>query len=108
MKICTQCHIALPETMFYKNGKRLQSVCKLCHKSNIQHAYLNKIQQINEYKSCRGCRKCGDTRFYVLDFHHINSNDKEFSISDKVRVKFEHLIPEMDKCDILCANCHRE
>ena len=44
----------------------------------------------------------------MLDFHHANPKEKEFAISDAIRCKFENILPEMEKCDILCANCHRD
>ena len=52
------------------------------------------------------CAKCGETRLYIIEFHHINPGEKERTISqmrnlDKVR-------EEVKKCVCLCANCHRE
>lgn len=63
-----------------------------------------------EYKGCK-CQKCGlidDPCVY--DFHHRDSREKDFSIS---RMKnFLEITPtvkkEIDKCDLLCANCHRK
>lgn len=106
MKKCPQCNRELSIDNYYNPKK--QAICKDCHRANIRHTYQIKVDKINEYKSKRGCRKCGDKRFYVLDFHHSDPNEKEFAISDKIRNKFETLLPEMEKCDILCANCHRE
>lgn len=108
MKKCSQCQKELPETEYYKNGSRLASCCKDCHKQNIKNTYQQKIKTINEYKQSKGCRKCGDARFYVLEFHHPDPDMKDFTISDKIRNKFEDILPEIEKCDVLCANCHRE
>lgn len=62
-----------------------------------------------EYKGGR-CEKCGYTKCIdALEFHHIDPTKKDFTISSKgythswEKVKFE-----LDKCMILCANCHRE
>lgn len=56
------------------------------------------------------CERCGyDRCIDALEFHHVNSSGKDFSISDKgytrswIKVK-----EELDKCMLLCANCHRE
>jgi len=52
-----------------------------------------------------GYDQCGD----ALEFHHNSASEKDFGISDKgytrswIKVK-----EELDKCQILCANCHRE
>ena len=54
------------------------------------------------------CAKCGETRTYLLDFHHINPEEKEFTIGVLKRGAKEKLQEEIDKCICLCANCHRE
>lgn len=43
----------------------------------------------------------------VFDFHHLF--DKEFAVSGNVMEKsLENLKKELDKCEILCSNCHRQ
>ena len=42
----------------------------------------------------------------VYDFHHRDPKEKEFAFG-KVNHSFENLKSELDKCDLLCANCHR-
>ena len=62
-----------------------------------------------EYKGgkCQLCNysKCID----ALEFHHIDSSKKEFGIGDKGYTRsWDKVRNELDKCIILCANCHRE
>ncbi len=62
-----------------------------------------------EYKGgkCSICNynKCID----ALDFHHLNPNTKMFSPSDNGHTRsWEKQKIELDKCILLCANCHRE
>jgi hypothetical protein len=53
------------------------------------------------------CAKCGyNSCLDALDFHHRDSSEKEFAIG-KYR-KLEDALIELKKCDLLCANCHRE
>lgn len=60
-----------------------------------------------EYKGGK-CEKCGyDKCIAALEFHHINPLEKEYQVS-KVSNSFEKLKKEADKCQLLCANCHRE
>lgn len=55
------------------------------------------------------CRICGYARCAAaLDFHHPNPNAKEFSISARMSLPWELIVRELDKCLLLCANCHRE
>lgn len=62
-----------------------------------------------EYKGGK-CGKCGYSRCVdALDFHHTDQNTKEFSISHTgVTRSWEIIKVELDKCELLCANCHRE
>jgi len=52
-----------------------------------------------------GYHKCAQT----LEFHHLAPNEKDFGISAKGYTrKWEKIQQELDKCVLLCANCHRE
>ena len=53
-----------------------------------------------------GCKLCGTRDFRCLQFHHRDSKTKSFCISSNVCMKYERIREEMDKCDVLCANCH--
>lgn len=109
-KICTRCKKELPITEFHKNANRKtnHSFCKACHNKAIQQVYLNKTNALNKYKENLGCKKCGDKRFYLLDFHHTNANEKTITISKALKRSLEFIMEEVKKCDVLCANCHRE
>lgn len=108
MKVCSQCNKLLPLDKYYKNGNRLASCCKSCHSRNIRNKYYEKVEKINKYKSNKGCKRCGEKRHWLLDFHHSDPSQKEFCISDAIRNKYETILPEIEKCDVLCSNCHRD
>ncbi len=61
------------------------------------------------YKGGR-CQLCGYDKYQgALDLHHIDRKRKEFSISDKGHSRsWERVKKELDKCILVCANCHRE
>ena len=62
---------------------------------------------INMIKAERGCAECGyNAHPAALDFNHTRG-EKMFSISQDVKVALHRLRAEIDKCDVLCANCHR-
>lgn len=54
---------------------------------------------------CQDCKKSFPTPVY--DFHHLNPNEKEHSIAKLFMGSWEKLLVELDKCVLLCANCHR-
>ena len=62
-----------------------------------------------EYKGNK-CEICGyDKCSEALDFHHNNPNEKDFTISDRnLILDWIEIKKELDKCSLLCANCHRE
>lgn len=66
-------------------------------------------EELIAYKGGK-CEKCGyDKCIAALDFHHINPEEKDFAISNSnIYKNIEALKQEVDKCMLLCANCHRE
>ena len=56
------------------------------------------------------CVFCGyDKCIRALEFHHIENNEKDFGISEKGYTRsWEKVKEELDKCILVCANCHRE
>lgn len=56
------------------------------------------------------CLKCGETHPGVLDFHHRNPDEKELTIGHAVvsEVALSRVKKEIEKCDVLCSNCHRK
>lgn len=62
-----------------------------------------------EYKGGK-CERCGYNKCIVaLDFHHLDPSQKDFTISNRnVDWDWEVVKQEVDKCILLCANCHRE
>ena len=58
------------------------------------------------------CEICGyDKCIYALEFHHLDPMEKEFNIgayTGNMNVNLEAVFNEVDKCILVCANCHRE
>lgn len=54
------------------------------------------------------CTDCGN-EFppYVYDFHHLDPTIKDSTIAQIMGRKWENIVSELDKCVLLCANCHR-
>lgn len=71
--------------------------------------YRRKIRAlVNTIKEENPCVDCGNSYpFYIMDFHHRDPSTKSFTIGDTPRGK-NLVLDEIAKCDVLCANCHRE
>lgn len=57
------------------------------------------------------CEHCGySANIAALEFHHMNPEEKEFQVDLRAfsNHSLEKLEAELDKCELLCSNCHRE
>lgn len=69
-----------------------------------------KIKQMAiDYKGGK-CKICGYNRYPgALEFHHIDENGKDFRLSVKGLTRsWERTGQELDKCILVCSNCHKE
>lgn len=110
-KICSKCKLEKDLSEFY-NKRDNSGTSRYCKKCAIEQVFTRqrnfKIQCINYLgDKCEICdySKCAD----ALEFHHINPSEKEFCVSKAKCTTFSDKIKsELDKCQLLCANCHRE
>jgi len=65
---------------------------------------------LNEYKNNKFCVTCKESATPCLDFHHIDPQNKIESIAwfPNKGYSIKKLHEEIDKCIIICANCHRK
>ena len=109
-KTCTQCLQSLPRTLehFHRNGGHyFSSKCKSCHNlyNKTRKSYAK--NWLKEYKQTLSCIQCGFDDSRALVFHHREPNTKSFTIGDNIgRRSQKNMINEINKCDVLCANCH--
>lgn len=68
--------------------------------------YRERIEWLDSIKT--PCVKCGESRPWVIQFHHINPLNKSFCISQQHSKTKEEVLSEVEKCVCLCANCHKE
>ena len=82
------------------------------NKVNYISRQREKRQEIREWlrdlKEGVECQKCGESDPACLTFHHREPDEKEFTISFAInqRLSRKRILAEMEKCDVLCANCH--
>ena len=83
--------------------------CSYCLKDNVQRRRRELKHRAVAYKGGK-CESCGYCKSVAaLDFHHVDSSTKEFGISAGGWTRtWERMKPELDKCILLCSNCHRE
>lgn len=131
LKICGgNCKRELPTTSEFfaerklKTKNVLQWQCRDCqkeyrkiHYDNNKQKYIDKakintkiqVDKFKEFKKTLKCSECNEKRWWVLDFHHVDSNEKEYNVSNMIRnCSFKKIKKEIEKCIILCSNCHRD
>ena len=109
-KKCNTCGEVKPLSEF-----STQKQCKDGHTSDCKDCRATRQQQIRrtskvraiEYKGGK-CENCGGVFHYAaFDFHHVNPEEKEINPSAMRHWSWDRQKAELDKCVLLCANCHR-
>ena len=112
-KKCYMCGHTKPTTDFYKASGRkdgLQTQCKECsmlYKKGKRDVIREKI---NQYKLQAGCVDCGyDKHPHALELDHLPDSEKFRAIGAMLSQYYtwEAIQKEMEKCEVVCANCHR-
>jgi hypothetical protein len=65
---------------------------------NVEKKFKNQKQIFHLHN------KCSEQRHWLLDFHHIDPNKKDFQLSQGERYGWEKVQKEIDKCIVLCSN----
>ncbi len=135
MRTCTKCGETKAESEFFVKDRktgRLHAQCKLCYKEHrrtyyYEHyenhkesyrtrakAYREKVKleyrtNMLDFMKGKSCVTCGESDIVVLELDHIDPTTKRFSISQAVKLgqKWESVLEEIEKCQVLCANCHK-
>lgn len=112
MKVCRYCHERQPEEAFdicrVVKGKIYRRLkCKNCKRiyNNQRRAKLR--DWIISYKKTLVCERCGFSDFRALQFHHKGDDEKASNVADMAEFSVESVRREIDKCIVLCSNCHR-
>jgi hypothetical protein len=124
MKVCAKCGRAKPLGQFHRSTRRGHQLwCKECRrtydrayfarnreKRRLQaKAHRRRLAEWNsEIKASTSCADCGCS-FHpaAMEWDHLPGTEKVAEISDLVRAgKTLALREELQKCELVCANCH--
>lgn len=100
---CRKCHREYDKTI-YKNSEKRRDTIRNCkrNKTEANRIYVRIIKESNP------CTDCGiKYPHYVMDFDHLK--DKVVNVADLANsdVSTKRIQKEIDKCELVCANCHR-
>jgi hypothetical protein len=128
MRKCYRCHEEKPVDEFAwrrKHKNQRDSFCRPCRSAyGKEHYQANKARYIAQaaivsqrrrqertqwlldYFMSHPCVDCGEKDPVVLEFDHLR--DKLFNVGTELHDRnWESVLAEIDKCEIVCANCHR-
>lgn len=123
---CCECHAEKPDEEFHRERRTTRGRsyrCKTCKRAKDRakntpekladaRRRLNaKRDEVNARFKNVPCMDCG-VRYpsYVMDFDHRDPSTKLFNIATELRGCYitQRILDEIAKCDVVCANCHRE
>ena len=128
MKLCGACREEKEDGEFYRKGGKLQSKCKECQRAYYRLYYVrnkprfisknrrNKNRQRARLRALaweakrRPCQDCDGTFHpWVMEFDHRDGTSKAAAVANLVSkgCPDARLLAEIEKCDVVCANCHR-
>lgn len=129
MKQCTLCKQEKPLSEYNKKASRpdgKQNVCRECNRIRSRQYYAenkekhkqdilkrknanigNSQRKVVEYLKNHPCVDCNESDIIVLEFDH--QRDKFKNVSEMVMqgYTFERILKEIEKCEVVCANCHK-
>lgn len=101
---CKPCHNIRSKTSYQKNKKpyiERAKIFRLTQKKRLA-AYLNELKSF-------GCSICEETRYWCIDFHHVDASTKDYEISELLSFgSINKVIVELQKCVPVCKNCHAD
>lgn len=123
---CNKCKALKTITEFpIRTGAKRHGICKECfraysrtHYKKYRQRYLDRaaaqraelIAWVRNLKKSTPCADCKlHFPYYVMDFDHLDGDEKAFGIAIAIQHSYSwrRLRAEIEKCEIVCANCHR-
>jgi len=102
--------------MAWDNEARREWYKKNAEKERARLAKSNKKRRAElvawwkDYKSTLSCELCPEDHPACIDFHHKDADEKEETLANAVKRGWsrKRILAEVDKCMIVCSNCHRK
>ena len=114
MNTCKHCNVELTQDNWrFMGRKRPAYTCRVCEREQANSRKKAIREYVAYYKRERGCYNCGyNEHHYALDLAHRDRAEKTNSYKSNTSAynpnwSLDRLKQELEKCDVLCSNCHR-
>lgn len=112
-RTCYKCKEAKHIDFFYKRSHRdnsYQPYCKNCFNKIFSERWIKRKIWAIKYKGGK-CLDCDisypESPYVVFDFHHLDPIEKDMDWNKMKLRNIKSIKKELDKCELLCSNCHR-
>lgn len=132
-KTCNKCKLEKSDNDFFfrdKSNNKRHNLCKECygtsrrgkeHYLKYKDEYVARAMARNaivrdenffhlmDFLSGKKCVDCGESDIVVFEFDHRDPSIKKYTVSRMLSkaLSWKTILTEIDKCDIICANCHK-
>lgn len=97
-----------PKKFYRCRAKKKGRYCKSCFNKYQNARWIERKRQAIKFKGGK-CENCGleSTHYSIYDFHHRRGSKKDLNWSQLKKMAWPTIVEELEKCDLLCSNCHR-
>ena len=114
-RICKSCKCerpldltGFPSAGIIKGVQYYRHKCIQCYSKQKLDESNKRMDKFREYKKTLKCNRCGYDDHRALEFHHPNDDKDKFDPCVIARNRsWNNVIKELNKCEVLCSNCHR-
>lgn len=91
------------QQQYYQNNKQYYA-------DKAKNRKLRNRLLFAEFKKSLKCEQCGEDHIATLDFHHNDPSSKDILVSKAIATgrSLKSVFDEVEKCTVLCSNCHRK
>src|SRR5262245_14610993 len=121
-RVCGRCRNELPLSAFNRHPKGYQWWCRSCFREYFRERGAKHRRQssasrkkrrlaarryVREHLETLACVDCGEGEAVVLEFDHLREKLRELSALAAVGASISIIKNEIEKCEVVCCNCHR-
>jgi len=111
-RTCKECGVVHSLTDFplagnIKGVNYYRHKCIQCYSKQKTKEAQKRMSKFKEYKKTLKCNRCGYNDYRALEFHHpIDDKEGQPCIIARQR-SWKNVLEELNKCEVVCSNCHR-
>ena len=86
---------------WYANNKESE-------KRHVRRRKLELKKWFRDYKKKLSCSECAENHPATLEFHHKSQKDRDIGVMVNDGCSINKILKEIQKCKVLCSNCHKK